>query len=240
MNFCFEGGVASFVRHLNKGRNTLSPRPIYIEKTVETTQVEAALQYNDGFSAGRIQFREHDQHDRRRRAPDRLSRGADARAERATRASRSSSRTTTRTSPATTCARGWSRSISVKLPEPQFEGQTKTRLGNAEVETARAGARSSEALMQYLEEHPTDGRRIIEKGIMASRAREAARKARDLVVRKGAARRARCCPASWPTAPSASRTSASCTSSRETAPAARRRAAATGASRRSCRCAARS
>src|SRR5262245_40905081 len=48
MNFCFEGGVASFVKHVNKGRNTLSPRPIYIEKQVETTQVEAALQYNDG------------------------------------------------------------------------------------------------------------------------------------------------------------------------------------------------
>ncbi len=74
--------------------------------------------------------------------------------------------------------------ISVKLPEPQFEGQTKTRLGNAEVKTHVESA-VAEGLMQYLEEHPSDGRRIIEKGIMASRAREAARKARDLVVRKG-------------------------------------------------------
>jgi DNA gyrase subunit B len=74
--------------------------------------------------------------------------------------------------------------VSVKLPEPQFEGQTKTRLGNAEVETHVRSA-VYEALAQYLEEHPGDGRRIIEKGIMASRAREAARKARDLVVRKG-------------------------------------------------------
>ena len=56
MNFCFEGGVASFVRHVNKGRNTLSPRPIYIEKTVETTQVEAAIQYNDGFSQVEFSF----------------------------------------------------------------------------------------------------------------------------------------------------------------------------------------
>jgi DNA gyrase subunit B len=74
--------------------------------------------------------------------------------------------------------------ISVKLPEPQFEGQTKTRLGNAEVKTHVESA-VAEGLAQYLEEHPSDGRKIIEKGIMASRAREAARKARDLVVRKG-------------------------------------------------------
>jgi DNA gyrase subunit B len=74
--------------------------------------------------------------------------------------------------------------ISVKLPEPQFEGQTKTRLGNAEVKTHVESA-VAEGLAQYLEEHPQDGRRIIEKGIMAARAREAARKARDLVVRKG-------------------------------------------------------
>jgi DNA gyrase subunit B len=74
--------------------------------------------------------------------------------------------------------------VSVKLPEPQFEGQTKTRLGNPEVKGLAESA-IAEGLSQHLEEHPADGRRIIEKCITAQRAREAARKARDLVIRKG-------------------------------------------------------
>ena len=74
--------------------------------------------------------------------------------------------------------------VSVKLPEPQFEGQTKTRLGNPEVK-GTSSRPSPRASTQYLEEHPSDGRRIIEKCLTAARAREAARKARDLVIRKG-------------------------------------------------------
>jgi DNA gyrase subunit B len=183
MNFCFEGGVASFVRHVNKGRNTLSPRPIYVEKTVETTQVEAAIQYNDGFSQAEFSFantintidggshltgfrgaltsvlNSYARKQKFLKDDDANLTGDDVR-------------------------EGLVAVISVKLPEPQFEGQTKTRLGNAPVEQ-HVRAAVSEGLMQYLEEHPSDGRRIIEKGIMASRAREAARKARDLVVRKG-------------------------------------------------------
>ena len=183
MNFYFEGGVASFVRHINKGRNTLIPRPIYIEKTVETTQVEAALQYNDGFSVAEFSFantintidggshltglraaltRTLNEYARRQKFlkdDDANLSGDDVR-------------------------EGIVAVISVKLPEPQFEGQTKTRLGNADVENHVRQA-VYEGLSQYLEEHPSDGRRIIEKGILASRAREAARKARDLVVRKG-------------------------------------------------------
>ncbi|HYM16269.1 MAG TPA: DNA topoisomerase (ATP-hydrolyzing) subunit B [Dehalococcoidia bacterium] len=183
MNFCFEGGVSSFVRHINKGRNTLSPRPIYIEKTIETTQVEAAVQYNDGFSQVEFSFantintidggshltgirsaltrvlNDYARKQKFLKDDDANLTGDDVR-------------------------EGMVAVISVKLPEPQFEGQTKTRLGNAEVKTHVESA-VAEGLMQYLEEHPSDGRRIIEKGIMASRAREAARKARDLVVRKG-------------------------------------------------------
>jgi DNA gyrase subunit B len=183
INFCFEGGVASFVRHVNKGRNTLSPRPIYIEKQVETTQVEAAIQYNDGFSQAEFSFantintidggahltgirsaltRVLNDYARRQKYlkdDDQNLTGDDVR-------------------------EGIVAVVSVKLPEPQFEGQTKTRLGNAEVKTHVESA-VAEGLLQYLEEHPSDARRIIEKGIMASRAREAARKARDLVVRKG-------------------------------------------------------
>ncbi|MEX2245246.1 MAG: DNA topoisomerase (ATP-hydrolyzing) subunit B [Dehalococcoidia bacterium] len=183
MNFCFEGGVASFVRHINRGRNTFSPRPIYIEKTIEATQVEAAIQYNDGFSQVEFSFantintidggahltgfrsaltRVLNDYARRQKYlkdDDPNLTGDDVR-------------------------EGLVAVISVKLPEPQFEGQTKTRLGNADVKTHVESA-VAEGLMQYLEEHPSDGRRMIEKGIMASRAREAARKARDLVVRKG-------------------------------------------------------
>jgi DNA gyrase subunit B len=183
MNFCFEGGVSSFVRHVNKGRNTLTARPIYIEKTVETTQVEAAIQYNDGFSVAEFSFantintidggahltglrsaltralNEYARKQKFLKDDDANLTGDDVR-------------------------EGIVAVVSVKLPEPQFEGQTKTRLGNAEVETHTRSA-VYEGLAQYLEEHPSDARRIIEKGIMASRAREAARKARDLVVRKG-------------------------------------------------------
>ncbi len=183
MNFCFEGGVASFVRHVNKGRNTLSSRPIYIESTVETTQIEAAIQYNDGFSQVEFSFantintidggahqtgfrsaltrvlNDYARKQKFLKDDDANLSGDDVR-------------------------EGMVAVISVKLPEPQFEGQTKTRLGNAEVKTHVESA-VADGLMQYLEEHPSDGRRIIEKGILASRAREAARKARDLVVRKG-------------------------------------------------------
>ena len=75
--------------------------------------------------------------------------------------------------------------ISVKLTEPQFEGQTKAKLGNAEVK-GQVETAVADSLGQYLDENPADGRRIIEKCLTAARAREAARKARDLVIRKGA------------------------------------------------------
>ncbi|MHB8514095.1 MAG: ATP-binding protein, partial [Dehalococcoidia bacterium] len=183
MNFCFEGGVASFVRHVNKGRNTLTARPIYIEKTVETTQVEAAIQYNDGFSQVEFSFAN---------TINTIDGGAHLTGIRSalTRVLNDYARKQKflkDDDPNLTgddVREGMVAVVSVKLPEPQFEGQTKTRLGNAEVKNHVESA-VAEGLMQYLEEHPSDGRRIIEKGIMASRAREAARKARDLVVRKG-------------------------------------------------------
>ncbi|MDP9236929.1 MAG: DNA topoisomerase (ATP-hydrolyzing) subunit B [Chloroflexota bacterium] len=183
MNFCFEGGVASFVRHVNKGRNTLSPRPIYVEKTVETTQVEAAIQYNDGFSQAEFSFAN---------TINTIDGGSHLTGFRGALTSALNSyarkqkflKDDDANLTGDDVREGLVAVISVKLPEPQFEGQTKTRLGNAPVEQ-HVRAAVSEGLMQYLEEHPSDGRRIIEKGIMASRAREAARKARDLVVRKG-------------------------------------------------------
>jgi DNA gyrase subunit B len=183
MNFCFEGGVASFVRHVNKGRATLTSRPIYVEKTVDTTQVEAAIQYNDGFAQVEFSFAN---------TINTIDGGAHLTGFRAalTRVLNDYARKQKflkdddANLTGDDVREGIVAVVSVKLPEPQFEGQTKTRLGNAEVKTHVESA-VAEGLMQYLEEHPSDGRRIIEKGIMASRAREAARKARDLVVRKG-------------------------------------------------------
>jgi DNA gyrase subunit B len=182
-NFCFEGGVASFVRHINRGRNALSARPIYIEKTVEATQIEAAIQYNDGFAQVEFSFAN---------AVNTIDGGAHLTGLRSalTRVLNDYARKQKflkdddANLTGDDVREGIVAVISVKLPEPQFEGQTKTRLGNAEVKNHVESA-VAEGLMQYLEEHPSDGRRIIEKGIMASRAREAARKARDLVVRKG-------------------------------------------------------
>jgi DNA gyrase subunit B len=183
MNFCFEGGVSSFVRHVNKGRNTLTSRPIYIERTVETTAIEVAIQYNDGFSVAEFSFAntintiDGGAHLSGMRAS--LTRALNDYAKR-----QKFLKDDDNNLSGEDVREGIVAVVSVKLPEPQFEGQTKTRLGNAEVETHVKSA-VYEALSQYLEEHPSDGRRIIEKGIMASRAREAARKARDLVVRKG-------------------------------------------------------
>ena len=128
--------------------------------------------------------------------------------------------------------------VSVKLAEPQFEGQTKGKLGNAEV----AGAVQTvvnEALGAFLEENPQTARRIIEKCLTAARAREAARKARELVQRKGGLE-SFSLPGKLADCSERDPARASSTSSRATRPAVRPSRAATAASRRSCRCAARS
>jgi DNA gyrase subunit B len=183
LNFYFEGGIASFVLRLNKDRNVVHPQPIYIEGTVNGTIVETAIQYNDGLSESTFSFancintidggshltgfrsaltrvlNDYARKQKFLKENDANLSGDDVR-------------------------EGLAAVISVKLPEPQFEGQTKTRLGNAEVK-GQVESLVGEELGRYLEEHPTEGRRIIEKCIIASRAREAARKARDLVTRKG-------------------------------------------------------
>ena len=112
--------------------------------------------------------------------------------------------------------------ISVKLTDPQFEGQTKAKLGNAEVK-GQVQTAVADAIGQHLDENPADGRRIIEKCLTAARAREAARKARDLVLRKGALGGHCRCPASSPTARSGTRREARSSSSRATRPVARPR-----------------
>ncbi len=183
-SFYFEGGIASFVRHLNKHRDAINSRPIYIEKEVNGFAVEVAMQYNGGYSENTLSFancintidggshltgfrsaltraiNDYARKAKLMKDDDSNLQGEDAR-------------------------EGLTAIISVKLPEPQFEGQTKTRLGNPEVRSAVESV-TYEGIITHLEENPSDGRKIIDKCLTAAQAREAARKARDLVIRKSA------------------------------------------------------
>jgi DNA gyrase subunit B len=183
-SFYFEGGLVSFVRHLNIGRDVLHPRPIYVEKREGSTQIEVALQYNDSYSesvfafANNINTVDGGTHVTGFRAALTSSLNDYARKQ-----------TILKDSDANLSGddvrEGLTAVISVKLTDPQFEGQTKAKLGNAEVK-GQVQAAVTEGINQYLEENPSDARRIIEKSLTAARAREAARKARDLVIRKSA------------------------------------------------------
>jgi DNA gyrase subunit B len=183
-NFFFEGGVTSFVRHLNRRRDTLQARPIYVEKLVDGTNVEVALQYNDGFAENVLAFANNihtvdgGTHVAGFRAAltgslNTWARKSGTLSEKETNLSGDDVR------------EGLTAVISVKLTDPQFEGQTKAKLGNADIKGIVQNV-VTEGIVQHLEENPADGRRIIEKCLTAARAREAARKARDLVIRKGA------------------------------------------------------
>jgi DNA gyrase subunit B len=181
--FYFEGGITGFVRHLNRNRVVRHRWPIYISSTVNGTIVEAALQYNDGFSESSFSFancvntvdggthltgfrsaltrvlNDYARKNKFLKDDEANLLGEDVR-------------------------EGLTAIISVKLAEPQFEGQTKGKLGNPEtkshVETA-----VGEGLALYFEEHPDDAKKILDKCLLAAKGREAARKARDLIVKKG-------------------------------------------------------
>jgi DNA gyrase subunit B len=183
-SFYFEGGVVSFVRHLNRNKEALHQRPIYCEKRDGSTVVEVALQYNDTYTENVLAFANN---------INTVDGGSHVTGFRA--ALTSSLNDWARRSAilkdsdpnlsGDDVREGLTAVISVKLTEPQFEGQTKAKLGNAEVK-GQVQTAVVESLSQYLDENPSDGRRIIEKCLTSARAREAARKARDLVIRKGA------------------------------------------------------
>ena len=181
--YLFEGGIVEFVTFLNEGRNALHPDPIYLEGERDGVSVEIAMQYNDSYQesvftyANNIKTIEGGTHmvgfraaltttinsyalrqDMLKAVKFNLS-GEDAR-------------------------EGLTAVVSVNVPEPQFEGQTKSKLGNSEVK-GLVQSLTSEALNTYLEEHPDVAKRVISKIIEAGRAREAARKARELTRRKG-------------------------------------------------------
>ncbi len=180
--FYFEGGITGFVRHLNRNRVVRHPVPIYISKMVNSTTVEVALQYNDGFSESAFSFancvntidggthitgfrsaltrvlNDYAHKNKLLKEDEPNLTGEDVR-------------------------EGLTAIISVKLSEPQFEGQTKSKLGNIEIKSQVESA-VNEGLTLYLEEHPDEAKKIIEKCVISSKAREAARKARDLIIRK--------------------------------------------------------
>ena len=179
--FCYEGGIFDFVVQLNKNKETFFEQPIYIDRTYGDTTVEIAMQYNDSYSeviytyANNINTDEGGTHlegfknavskvindyghSLKVLKDDEKLSGEDAR-------------------------EGISAVVSVKLTEPQFEGQTKTKLGNSEIRTIVAKAVTDE-FGTYMEENPVKARELILKAVTAQRARDAARNARDLTRRK--------------------------------------------------------
>src|SRR5438093_4543963 len=184
-NYYFDGGVISFVRHLNKAHQNLHPKPVYVERSFENgTIAEIALQYNDSYAekvytfANNINTIDGGAHLTGFRTA--LTRTINAYARKSGQLKEADPNLTS-----DDVREGLTAVISVKIREPQFEGQTKTRLGNAEVAGQIATA-LNDALGAFLDENPPDAKRIVEKCLTAFRARQAARKARDLVQRKGA------------------------------------------------------
>ena len=183
-SFYFEGGVASYVRHLNHTKEPKHENVFYVEKEVGKITVEAALQYTDDYKETVFSFanniftveggmhligfrtaltRSINSYGRKQgylKEKDENLTGEDIR-------------------------EGLTGIISIKIPEPQFEGQTKAKLGNADVKPA-VDSIVADAFATFLEEHPRDAEAIIGKAVLAARARVAARAARDSVLRKGA------------------------------------------------------
>ena len=183
-DFCFEGGLKSFVEYLNKNKEKLHPQPIYIEKTAGEVPVEIAIQYTTAYSENIYTFvnnintieggthlegfkraltkvfNDYARSHNILKEKDSNLQGEDIR-------------------------EGITAVISVKVKEPQFEGQTKTKLGNSNI-TGIVQAMVNESLSTFLEENPSVAKAVLEKCISASRAREAARKARELVRKKTA------------------------------------------------------
>src|SRR5919198_1342444 len=183
-DFLYEGGIVSFVEHLNKAKTPIHPDVIYLQGARDGVEIEIALQWNEGYAenvyafANNINTVEGGTHlvgfksaltrtinayavaNGLLKKDDEALQGDDVR-------------------------EGLTAVISVKVPEPQFEGQTKTKLGNSEVK-GTVEALVNDRLALYLEEHPTEARRVVLKGIEAARVREATRKAKELARRKGA------------------------------------------------------
>jgi DNA gyrase subunit B len=183
MSFYFDGGIVSFVRHLNRNKQALHPRPFYASKEVNGCFAEVALQYNDGYGESTYTFANNvntaDGGTHLTGFKTGLTRVINDYARK-----NGMIKETNESLSGEDVREGLTAIVSVKISEPQFEGQTKRKLGNAEV-AGIVQSTVNEGLARFLEENPQAARRIIEKCVNASRAREAARKARELVQRKG-------------------------------------------------------
>ncbi|MBI4454299.1 MAG: DNA topoisomerase (ATP-hydrolyzing) subunit B [Acidobacteria bacterium] len=182
--FLYRGGIATFVEHLNKTKNVLHNKPIAFEEERDAVTIDVALQYNDGYTeslfsfANNINTTEGGTHLIGFKSA--LTRTINNYA-----ASANMLKDLKQNLQGEDVREGLTAVISVKLPDPQFEGQTKTKLGNSEIK-GLVETVVNERLSDYFEKNPPVARRIVEKAIDAARAREAARKARDLTRRKGA------------------------------------------------------
>lgn len=181
--FCYKGGIVSFVEILNESKTPLH-KPIYINKEKNGAILEVAIQYNDSYSenifsfANNINTKEGGTHLIGFKAA--LTRTVSRYAE-----TNGFFKNERDTLSGDDVREGLTSVISIKLPQPQFEGQTKTKLGNSEVKGI-VEVSVNEALSSYLEENPSVARKIVDKAINAARAREAARKAKELIRRKNA------------------------------------------------------
>lgn len=182
--YCYEGGIASFVEHLNRTREALHEPPIFIEAEKDGLHVEVAIQYNDSYTsniysfANNINTHEGGTHESGFKTG--LTRVINDYARKNNLFKDSDANLT-----GDDVREGLTAIISVKIPDPQFEGQTKTKLGNSEARTITDSV-FSECFAKFLAENPSVAKKIVEKGVMAARAREAAKKARELTRRKSA------------------------------------------------------
>lgn len=184
VTYSYEGGIVSFVEHLNKNKVPIHKDIFYLQKTIDENQIEVALQYNDTYLeniftfANNINTVEGGTHLSGFRSA--LTRTLNEYAKK-----NNLLKETEANLSGDDVREGLTAVISVKMQAPQFEGQTKTKLGNSEMRGLVENT-INDGLSTFLEENPASGKRIIEKCIMASRARDAARKAKELTRRKSA------------------------------------------------------
>ena len=182
--FQYAGGVKSFVEYLNRGKDVLHEEPVYIEGEKDTVTVDIALQYNDGYTSNIFSFAnnintvEGGTHESGFKSA--LTRILNDYAKRTNILKQSDQNLT-----GDDVREGLTAIVSVKIREPQFEGQTKTKLGNSEVKGI-VESLFSDKLATFLDENPATAKKILEKSLTAARAREAARHARELTRRKSA------------------------------------------------------
>jgi DNA gyrase subunit B len=182
--FRYEGGIVEFVEFLRSNRQPLHPKPVYIEASREEAEIELALQYDQGYTESTFTFvnniNTHEGGSHLTGFKAALTRTLNDYAKKNNLLKKELDSLS-----GEDIREGLTAVLSIRVREPQFEGQTKTKLGNSEVRGAVEQV-VNDKLSTYLEEHPSVGRAIIEKAVHAARARIAARKARDLTRRKGA------------------------------------------------------